>query len=141
MTDWTADGDLQAPRLKVLVSAFACCPPTSPRFSGGEDVLGWHLIQQIGRFHDVWVLTHAVDREDIERAPNPDARRRVRFVFVGLPRWLLPLARVPGGIQCYCYLWQIRAYFVARRLTRTVRFDIVHQIGRASCRGRGEISG
>ena len=115
-------------RLRVLVSAFACCPPSSARFSGGEDVLGWNLVQQVARFHDAVILTHALDRADIERELRRAGLGHLRFEYVGLPRWLHPLFHFPGGIQLYCYLWQIRAYGVARQLARRIRFDVVHQL-------------
>lgn len=115
-------------RLRVLVTAFACCPPGGRRFSGGEDVLGWHLVHQIARFHEAWVLTHALDREDIEAGLQQSGSANLRLEYVALPRWIQALLRVPGGIQCYCYLWQLAAYRAARRLTRDIHFDLVHHL-------------
>jgi len=37
------------------------------RFVGGEAVLGWNIVQQLGRFHQIWVLTHLQNRQGIER--------------------------------------------------------------------------
>ena len=114
--------------LRVLVSAFACCPSTSSRFSGGEDILGWHLVKQIARFHETYVLTHAPDRADIEQSLAHTPELHLHFEYVALPRWLRPLQRVQGGIQLYCYLWQIRAYFVARKLLARYQFDLIHHL-------------
>lgn len=115
-------------RLRVMAVAFACCPPTGVRFTGGEDVLGWNLVGQIARFHDTWVLTDAWSRADIEQGQGALGEQAVHFEYVALPRWLRPLTRVQGGIQFYCYLWQLRAFFAAKRLARRHRFDLVHHL-------------
>jgi glycosyltransferase involved in cell wall biosynthesis len=39
-----------------------------------------------------------------------------------------PLLRFPGGVQLYAYLWQMRAYFTAKKLHEQVKFDVFHHI-------------
>lgn len=115
-------------KLKVLVCAYSCLFESGVRFVGGEAVLGWNIIQQLGRFHQVWVLTHFQNRQGIEeeliRTPLPN----MRFCYIDLPRWLSFLQRLQGGIQIYAYLWQIRAYFVARNLHREFHFNVFHHV-------------
>ena len=53
---------------------------------------------------------------------------RLHFCYIRLPGPLERLKSVQGGIQIYAYLWQIRAYFVARRLHRQVSFDLFHHV-------------
>ena len=120
-------GGVGAP-LRVLVVAFACCPPSGARFSGGEDLLGWRLVQQIGRYHRGCVLTDRQLRPDIEAACRQDPLPSVSFEYVGLPRWLEPMRRLQGSVQLYAYLWQVRAYFAARRLARRIPFDLAHHL-------------
>ena len=55
-------------RRRILACAFTCCPPGTPGFSGGEDLLGWNLLQQIARVHEVWALTQEEDRLTIEQS-------------------------------------------------------------------------
>ena len=114
--------------LRVLVSAFACSPPDRPGFSGGEDLLGWSLVKQAARFHQVWVLTHEPGRSSIEQALSDQNITNVQFHYVELPRWLLPLLRIQGGHQFYYYLWQIKAYLVARKLHKTYNFQLFHHL-------------
>jgi glycosyltransferase involved in cell wall biosynthesis len=45
-----------------------------------------------------------------------------------LPGLLERLKSVQGGIQFYSYLWQLRAYFAARRMDREVEFDVFHHV-------------
>jgi len=115
-------------RLRVLGCAFSCYPPGKPGFRGGEDVLGWNLLNQIARFHEVWALTNAEDRSGIEKALSEKPIPNLHIYYVGLPALLRPLLRIQGGHQLYYYLWQIRAYFAARRLHKEFRFDLFHHI-------------
>ena len=115
-------------KLRVLACAFTCCPPDRPGFAGGEDLLGWSLVQQAARYHEVWVLTHDETRRSIEEELAERPLPNVRFSFVSLPSWMRPMLRFQGTHQFYYYLWQIKAYFAARKLHRRVRFDLFHHI-------------
>jgi len=114
---------------RILVCVFTCCPSGKRGLGGGgEDVLGWNLVQQIARFHEVWALTHAEDRSSIEETLVEQPISNVNFYYVGLPAWLRPLLRIHGGHQLYYYLWQVKAYFAAQHLHRRFRFDLFHHI-------------
>ena len=115
-------------RHRILVCAFACCPPEKPGFSGGEDVLGWNLLQQIGRFHEVWAIAHEKDRNSIEQSLTEHPVQGLHFYYVGLPKWLMPFLKFQGSHQLYYYIWQIKAYLAARRLHRKVGFDLFHHV-------------
>lgn len=114
--------------LRVLACAFTCCPPGRPGFTGGEDVLGWSLLRQIARSHPVWALTNTQDRASIEQALLEEPVPNLHFHYVGLPNWLGPMLRFQGAHQLYYHLWQVNAYFAARKLHKQVRFDLFHHI-------------
>ena len=116
--------------LRVLVCALACSPGGGPPSlsGGGESILGWNVVLQLARFHRVVVLTHADLRPPIERGLNGSSNGNLEFYYLALPRWLEALKDYAGGIQFYAYLWQIKAYFVARRLHRQNRFDVFHHV-------------
>lgn len=110
---------------RILACAYTCCAPGTKDFRGGEDFLGWNLLQQIARHQEVWALTNGDDRASVEQGPqNPN----INYCYVTLPGWLRPLTRIQGGIQFYYHLWQIRAYFAARRLHKQWKFDLFHHI-------------
>lgn len=115
-------------RLRVLACAFACHPPGKVGFSGGEDILGWSLVKQVARFHDVWALTDARNRTSIEEILEEESIPSLHFIYIGLPSWLHTFLRFQGSHQLYAYLWQIKAYFVARRLNNSLTFDLFHHI-------------
>ena len=115
-------------KLRVLTCAYACVLEEGAPVAGGEAVLGWNIVRQIGRFHQVWVLTSASNRPGIEAELQRQAVPNITFVYIELPRWLRPFLTFLGGIQFYAYLWQIQAYWVARKLHAQVKFDAFHHI-------------
>jgi glycosyltransferase involved in cell wall biosynthesis len=110
-------------RLNVLISAYACEPG-----KGSEPGVGWNAVRQGAQNHDVWVITRANNREAIEKAltlvPLPNAH----FIYFDIPRWARFWKKGPRGIHLYYYLWQVGAYFAARKIIRSVRFDVAHHI-------------
>jgi glycosyltransferase involved in cell wall biosynthesis len=110
--------------MKVLLSAYACEPGR-----GTELGVGWNTAWEIAKYDEVWVLTRPDDgREAIEatlaRTPNPN----LHFVYFTLP--------ILGGMWrfgsiaflIHYYLWQVQAYFVARRLHQKIGFDVAHHV-------------
>jgi glycosyltransferase involved in cell wall biosynthesis len=109
--------------MKVLLSAYACEPG-----KGSEPGIGWNWVRQVGRFHDVWVITWADGREAIKKAVAEHPLLRVRFAYLDLPSWAVFWKRGLLGAQLHYYLWQIAAYSVGRELHRQVGFNLVHHI-------------
>lgn len=111
-------------RLRVLISAFYCEP-----IKGSEEGVGWNTSREIARQHAVWVLTRSKNRQSIESSLSHTPVPGLHFVYCDLPGWISRYAR--GQLlewHVYYYLWQVYVFFVARRLHREVRFDIVHHV-------------
>lgn len=110
-------------RLNVLVSAYACRPG-----EGSEPGVGWNLIRELVKHHNVWVITRANNRPateaELEKNPIPG----LHFVYCDLPHWLQQLNQGQRLVQLHYYLWQIVAYFTARKLHQDVGFDLVHHV-------------
>lgn len=118
-------------KTRVLVCAFACLRDPDRRYGsgrGGEVSLGWNIVKQIARFNQVWVLTDSGNSADIKGALKKENLPNVIFFYLALPGWLNFFKKVPGGIQIYSYLWQVKAYFVAKKLHKEVNFDVFHHI-------------
>ncbi len=109
--------------MKVLVSAYGCEPG-----QGSEPGVGWNCVRQIARFHSVWVLTQEDGHRGIESALALEALPAVRFVYIDLPSWAQFWKKGRWGAQLYYYVWQLAAYFAARKLQRQVRFDLIHHV-------------
>lgn len=114
---------LPGSRLKILLSAYACRPG-----NGSEPGVGWHVAQQIAKYHDVWVLTQLRHRATIEQHCRLFPIRGLRFVYYELPPWIRWWRRGTRGVQFHYYLWQIGAYSLAHDLHRQKGFDLVQHV-------------
>jgi glycosyltransferase involved in cell wall biosynthesis len=109
--------------LRVLISAYACEPN-----KGSEPGVGWNWVRQIARFHKVWVITRANNRDPIEKSLATKPLPNVHWIYFDLPRWARFWKKGERGLHPYYYLWQLGAYFVARKAHREVTFDLVHHV-------------
>lgn len=111
--------------MKILISAYSCEPGM-----GSEPGVGWNIAREVAKYHEVWVLTRPDESQDVieaELARNPIPN--LRFVYFTLPFWQDSRKwGQSGGMQLHYYLWQIQAYFVARRLHRKIGFDLIHHV-------------
>ena len=105
--------------MKVLISAYTCRPN-----EGSEPGTGWNWVNQISRFHDVWVITRTRNKLILE----DQKLQRVQFYYVDLPKWLHYLKNNLLTVWAHYYLWQITAFFTARKLQREVKFDVAHHV-------------
>lgn len=111
--------------MKILLSAYSCEPG-----KGSEPGVGWNVVREVAKYHEVWVLTRpdesgAVIEAELARNPVPN----LHFVYFTLPIWANGWRwGSTGAMQLHYYLWQIQAYFVARRLHRKIGFDVVHHV-------------
>ena len=111
--------------MKILISAYSCEPGR-----GSEPGVGWNIACEVAKYHEVWVLTRpdesgAIIEQELTNNPVPN----LNFVYFTLPiwgggwRW-----GSNGAMQIHYYLWQIQAYFVARRLHEEIGFDVIHHV-------------
>ena len=110
--------------MKILISAYACEPGR-----GTELGVGWNTVREVARYHEVWVLTRPDDgREAIEAELARNPVPNLHFVYFTLPIWGDGWKWGQGAFQIHYYLWQIQAYFVARKLHQQIGFDIAHHV-------------
>jgi len=109
-------------RRRILISAFACSP-----LWGSEPGVGWHWALELGRDHDVTVLTHAYFRDQIE----PLALRG------GTPGVCFEWFTVPGALghphhqlnsRVYYWLWQLAARKHVKALLTRAPQDVIHHL-------------
>lgn len=111
--------------MRVLISAYSCEPGR-----GSERGVGWNVAREVARSHEVWVLTRPDEsKEAIEAELASHPVPNLHFVYFTLPFWQDSLRwGQSGAMQIHYYLWQIQAYFVARRLHREIGFDLIHHV-------------
>jgi len=125
---FTTSSVIKNKKLKVLVCAYACLGESGVKVKGGEAVLGWNVVKQLTRFHQLYVLTHSQNRAAIETALKKESLQNINFYYLDLPRWFGFLLKFQGGIQIYVYFWQMKAYFTAHILHRKFHFDVFHHL-------------
>ncbi|TVU53873.1 MAG: glycosyltransferase [Arthrospira sp. PLM2.Bin9] len=109
--------------LNILISAYACRPG-----EGSEPGVGWHTIQEVAKYHNVWVLTRQNNRPTIEAQLNQNPIIKLQVIYCEPPSWLRPLHLKKKLVYLHYYLWQIAAYLVAKKLQETINFHIVHHV-------------
>lgn len=113
--------------MKILLSAYACEPN-----QGSEPGVGWNLVRQVSQYHQIWVLTSNCHRPGIEAElacnPNPNLHFICFDPFGWFLDWSQEGKKVMWGVQLHYYLWQIWAYFVARKWHREIGFDLAHHV-------------
>lgn len=116
-----------APRLRILLSAYACEPNR-----GSEPGVGWNMAHTLAKYHDVWVFTSNTHRAaiDAELAQNPIPNLHiVTFDPLGwVYDWSQEGKRAHWDVHLHYYLWQVWAYFVGRSLHAQVKFDLAHHV-------------
>jgi glycosyltransferase involved in cell wall biosynthesis len=113
-------------RLKVLVGAYACSP-----CRGSEEGIGWGWAEAISKYHDLWVLTGDLYREEIEAelSRRPELRNRMRFYYIPRVRYLrAEKLWPPFYLYTYKHQWQKAAFEEGKRLQQEIGFDLVHQL-------------
>ena len=111
--------------MKILLSAHACEPNC-----GSEEGVGWNTAWETAKHHETWVLTRprykaAIEAELLHQAmPNLHFVYFEAFPFTHIDPWRL--GHLTG--QLHYYLWQLKAYFVVRRLSQEITFNVVRHV-------------
>lgn len=106
--------------LRVVAFAYSCEPG-----EGSEPGAGWIMTRALARCAEVWVITRVKNRPAIEPVlETVPERARIHVEYVDLPRWSNFWKRGSRGIRTYYLLWQLAALRRARRLHRTIGFDL-----------------
>lgn len=109
--------------MRLLLSAYACIPGR-----GSEPGTGWNWVQQMSRFHKVTVITREANRQEIEAELRQRPIANVTWLYFDLPKPLRFWKKGRRGTHPYYYLWQIGAYWLARRQHRAQPFDLVQHV-------------
>ncbi len=80
------------------------------------------------RDNDVWLLTRCNNGPSIEAALRGEPLPRLHIVYLDLPPWARRWKRGQRGAHVYYFLWQWLVARSARRLHRTVHFDVAHHL-------------
>ena len=74
------------------------------------------------------MITRANNQDSIEKSLAQTPLPNLHRVYFDLPRWMRFWKQGARGVYAYYYLWQLGAYFVAKKLHREIGFDLVHHV-------------
>lgn len=111
------------PVLKILLSVYACRPD-----KGSEPGVGWNMAKELAQHHQVWAITREDNRAAIEAELSSHPIDNLTVLYNDLPAWARWWKTEHRGVHLHHYLWQIGAFFSARRLHQTVAFDLIHHV-------------
>lgn len=111
--------------MKILLSAYACDPE-----KGSEPAVGWNWVCQAARFHEIWVVTRGKNRTPIDRALAAQDKPGIHWVYFDPPGLSSQKQNGTGLFYPHhrYFLWQLGAYFIAKKLQRKVGFDLIHHV-------------
>ena len=111
--------------MTIFIIAFACEPNRT-----SEPGVGWNIVGELARRHDITVLTRCNNRESIEACllTHPDAPQgKIHWKYYDLAEWFHRLKKkMPCGIQLYQELWQRGA--AKKYKDEFKKYDIVHHL-------------
>jgi glycosyltransferase involved in cell wall biosynthesis len=110
-------------RLRVLLSAYACCP-----HHGSEPEVGWAFSKALAAHHDVWVLTRTAHRERIEKELQQRPVQGLRFLYYDPPELFGWGSHGGVRMQVHSYCWQLLAVSKVWNFHRELGFDIAHHV-------------
>lgn len=114
--------------MNILISAYACNPLATLESYPGEAIVGWNLVRQLSRFHYLSVITREYNRTTLEEAKEKGKIKNVDFYYIEFPNFIEDIKGNFFGFRIYYWLWQIKAFFLAKELHRENNFDVAHQI-------------
>lgn len=111
--------------MNIFIIAFACEPNRT-----SEPGVGWNIVGELAKRHELTVLTRCNNREDIEAyiAANPATSHcKIHWEYYDLAEWFHRLKKkMPCGIQLYQELWQRGA--AKKYSAEFKKYDIVHHL-------------
>lgn len=107
--------------MKVLISVYSCAPSL-----GSEPGVGWNAALQLSKYYEVWAITPTNNRTAIEAELAINRVPKLHFVYYD-PLWS-SVGLQGKKMEFHYYLWQIGAYFIARKLHREIGFDLAHHV-------------
>ncbi len=122
-------------RLKILISAYACCPNR-----GSEPGMGWNFVRGLSKFHEVHVITETLKwQTEIEKhlVLFPELETNLKFYYIEKKRYKKLRKFWPPSYYWFYKVWQKKAYKLALVLDKKENFDVVHQLNMVGYREPG----
>lgn len=122
------------PKIKVLLSAFACRPD-----AGSEWGVGWNFFIRLSKIHDVHLITEIEYKSDIleecKRLNLSD--EKIHFVDIGTIGRRKAHNQGDWTFYYFYHKWQKNVLLVAQEIHNIIDFDVVHHLNMIGFREPG----
>jgi len=121
--------------MKILVSAYACCPE-----KGSEPGMGWNFVIGLAKFHEVHVIVEKLKWEQqIKKFLNKNSsiNKNLKFYFIVKKRNKFLRKIWPPSYYWFYKGWQLSAFNLAKKLDKVEDFDVIHQLNMVGYREPG----
>lgn len=125
--------------MKVLLSVFECNP-----YRGSDSYVGWSYVKNMSKLNDVYALTRADNKEDIEQYLSSDSElsRKVHFIYIERSPFfsdcLYKINRYLGFLGSY-FVWQRVAAKAAKKICKQHDIAVCHHVTIADFRCAGHL--
>jgi glycosyltransferase involved in cell wall biosynthesis len=123
---------MSSPKLKILLSAFACHPN-----KGSEEGIGWNWLKELSREHKIHVIigSYSDQEKAVKKAVSQlDQKENIHLTFIPSPESPNGNASPFSLFDFYVshIKWQKKAFQEAEKILERVDIDIVHHVTYAS---------
>ena len=118
--------------MNILYIAYSCDP-----YNGSEDKLGWNIPLEAAKSHNVFVLTKAAHKKNIEKYCNENETGNIQFYYADIKRIYKKIFKPPfysGRLN----IWHKAALPIAKRICDENGISIIHQIAPVEFRSIGK---
>ena len=104
-----------------MVSAYAFAPGHC-----SEPAVGWNIVNELAKLHDVWVVTNYIGKESIDKHLKNNSHIQVQYF--DMPGPLSRTGLLGKSAQMHYYLWQLAAIKTMKQMHKSVQFDVCHHL-------------
>ncbi len=109
-------------KLNILFIAYSCRP-----HKGSEPGVGWNVVIESSKIHNVYVFTHISNKEDIDKETLKNNFQDIIFYYFKLPLAFSFIHKYFGMRMDY-FFWNIFSINYLTYLDFNCDFDIIHHI-------------
>ncbi len=108
-------------RLNIILSAYSCHP-----LKGSEPGVGWNWLKELAKYNKIYLLFYAGEGQEIAVSEEIKKLPYVNNIV------LFPIS-VPKYFQNRFFriryeIWPIKAFFIAKKIIKEEKIDIIHQV-------------
>jgi len=112
--------------MNIILSSYGCHPNR-----GSESGVGWNWLFELSKYNKVWVIFYKGQGQYEAVSKAVDILPQKENIHL-VPLDVSFLFRIKKLFRLRYEIWQIKAYFNAKKIIRLNKIDLIHQVTIAS---------